>query len=162
MSAIDTEYEADDPLPPGAIGEVAQVSHDIQARFRYGHDADGIHNDPLIPHCWGVFSESAGAYTLEDSAGLSSWTDQGTGWIQIVTTEAMLSTYTWQVVVWPIFKAGGTGEFPLYGYEARNTGGGEYDKGSVNQTTVELIIVNEDGTRKDDGFSFAVYGLRSL
>jgi hypothetical protein len=162
MSAIDSEYAADDPLPPSAIGEASLVSHDVQGRFRYGHDADGTHNDPLIPHAWAVFSESGGTYTLEDSVGIDTGSGgrQATGHVRIVLTNDMRSTYTWQVVAWPIYKAG-TGNAPLYAYEAHDTDVLTYDKGAADQNTVDVKIVNASGALTDCGFSLAVYGLRS-
>jgi hypothetical protein len=160
MSAIDTEYAADDPLPPGGITEVSQVSKDVQERFRYGHDADGVHNDPLIPHAWGVFSESGGTYTLEDSIGIDTGSGgkQAVGHMRIVLENAMRSTYLWQIVAWTIIDAV-SGDDRIYAYEARDAGA--YTKGGVNQTTVDIKLVDSTGALTDRGFSFAVYGLRS-
>jgi hypothetical protein len=161
LSAIDTEYQADDPLPPGGITEVSLVAKDIQERFRVGHDADGTHNDPLVPHAWAVLTEAAGVYTIAASEGVDTGSSakQAQGHYRIVVSNAMRSATQWQVVAWPIYKAGGTGDFPLYCYEARD--GGAYNKGAVNHTTVDIKIVKEDGSTRDCGFHFAVYGLRS-
>lgn len=160
MSQIETIYAADQQLPAGALGEVSVLAKNLQTRFRFGHDADGLHNDLLVAHTFGDVSLAAGVYAVVNAEGLTSIAKQAVGHVRIVSARTFREKYLWHCLVWPHYQAGGTGSFPIYGYEARDSGGGTYVKGT-DQSTVDIKLVNASGVLTDCPFSFAIYGIRA-
>jgi hypothetical protein len=148
---IHTDYVPDSHLPPGSLGEVSFFTDYWQRRFRKGHDKDGVHNDPLVPHAWAICDLSGLGALIIDAEGITSVTRIGAGLVEVVLINSIVVSGVagWQLLGWPNDDAGSG--VPYYPYE---------DPSAKDDVTSRLQIIDKTGNAYDITFALAVYGLR--
>jgi hypothetical protein len=145
---INTEYEPDSHLPASALRELAIGTDFWQRRFRRGHDKDGTHNDPLIPHAWAICTLTGAGVVVLKSEGFAAPSRIGVGLVEFTTTKSLVAV-AWQLLGWPVHRAD-TGA-PYYAYEVPT---------AKTSTVSWLQLCTKAGVASDINFAVGAYGLR--